>query len=316
MAWWLRALVPALLLAAELGFLTDRTSCSSLSIRRPKGHTVPGLDRRTEGSWTQPFFFVQLADPQFGMFEENKSWEKEVALLERAVEAINRLRPRFVMVTGDMTNQSPDGDVYRRQAAAYLRVLRGIDASIPVLHVPGNHDLGNRPTAKALEAYRRRFGDDWYSFWVGGVCCIALDSALYYDPSALPRQQARQEAWLRRELRAARDAGARQILVFQHHPWFLRDAQDADAYEVIPRERRLPALDLLREAGVTAVFAGHYHQNADARYGPLEIVVNGPVGRPLGKDPSGLRIVEVYGDRVVHRYFGLDNVPHLPPPLR
>ena len=40
-----------------------------------------------------------------------------------------------------------------------------------------------------------------------------------------------------------------------------------------------------------------------------EIVATGPLGKPLRKDPSGVRIVEVYKDRLVHRYYPLDAVP-------
>ena len=39
------------------------------------------------------------------------------------------------------------------------------------------------------------------------------------------------------------------------------------------------------------------------------MVISGPVGFPLADDPSGLRIVKVYDDRVEHEYFGMDDVP-------
>ena len=39
------------------------------------------------------------------------------------------------------------------------------------------------------------------------------------------------------------------------------------------------------------------------------MVISGPVGFHLGDDPSGLRIVKVYDDRVEHQYFGMDDVP-------
>ncbi len=41
----------------------------------------------------------------------------------------------------------------------------------------------------------------------------------------------------------------------------------------------------------------------------LEMVTTGPVGKPLGDDPSGLRVVKVFSDRIEHRYYGLDDVP-------
>ena len=57
------------------------------------------------------------------------------------------------------------------------------------------------------------------------------------------------------------------------------------------------------------MFAGHYHGNAAGRDGRLEMVTTGPVGKPLRKDPSGLRIVEVYSGSLRHAYYSLQEVP-------
>ncbi len=43
--------------------------------------------------------------------------------------------------------------------------------------------------------------------------------------------------------------------------------------------------------------------------GSLEIITSGPVGRPLGKDPSGVRIVRAGLDGLEHVYFDLYAVP-------
>ena len=51
----------------------------------------------------RPFFFVQITDPQLG-FKEKDSMEQGVKLLTETVEAINRIHPAFVVVTGDMIN--------------------------------------------------------------------------------------------------------------------------------------------------------------------------------------------------------------------
>ncbi len=39
------------------------------------------------------------------------------------------------------------------------------------------------------------------------------------------------------------------------------------------------------------------------------MVTTGPVGKPLGDDPSGLRIVRVGEAGLDHAYFALDEVP-------
>ena len=51
----------------------------------------------------KPFFFVQITDPQLG-FKEKNTMEAGVKLLTETVEAINRIHPAFVIVTGDMIN--------------------------------------------------------------------------------------------------------------------------------------------------------------------------------------------------------------------
>jgi len=66
---------------------------------------------------------------------------------------------------------------------------------------------------------------------------------------------------------------------------------------------------LFGDAGVRYVFAGHYHRNALARDQKLEMVTTGPVGKPLGADPSGFRVVIVTRDSVIHRYYPLDSLP-------
>ena len=76
-----------------------------------------------------------------------------------------------------------------------------------------------------------------------------------------------------------------------------------------PEVRREKIVEILMEYGATYAFAGHWHKNAYAEYGPLNVVASGAVGYPLGIDPSGLRIVKVYPDHVEHEYYGLDDVP-------
>lgn len=50
------------------------------------------LIAQEKGSDT-PWFFIQLSDPQFGMFEKNEGFAKETVLYEKAVAEINRLKP-------------------------------------------------------------------------------------------------------------------------------------------------------------------------------------------------------------------------------
>lgn len=47
--------------------------------------------------------FIQMSDPQFGMFTKNASFEHETVNLEFAIAHANRLKPAFVVITGDPT---------------------------------------------------------------------------------------------------------------------------------------------------------------------------------------------------------------------
>ncbi|MCA9160507.1 MAG: metallophosphoesterase [Planctomycetales bacterium] len=272
--------------------------------------TFKTFDPQREQTWQHPYFFMQLADTQYGFFNENKSFEQEVALVEKAVEHINRLHPRFVIVCGDLTNATPEHARYRAQVAQYKHDFSKVDSDIPLVCVCGNHDVGNRPTPSSIASYQENFGDDYFSFWTGGVFNIVLNSSVLKDPSGAPDVLAAQQVWLSQQLAVARDIGPNHIFLFQHHPLFLTQADEPDQYFNIPLERRTPLLDQLKQANVRAVFAGHYHRNAYGLAGDVEMVTTGPVGRPLGEDPSGFRIVSVYETKIEHKYWAMDEVPH------
>ena len=89
----------------------------------------------------------------------------------------------------------------------------------------------------------------------------------------------------------------------------MKRPDEPDQYFNIPLERRTQYLELFAAAGVRAIFAGHYHRNAGGWAGGLEMVTTGPVGRPLGDDPSGFRIVRFGEHGLDHAYFALDTIP-------
>jgi len=251
------------------------------------------------------FFFVQLSDPQFGMFTADGDFAQETANFEFAVAAINRLKPSFVMITGDLTNKAGDP----AQIAEYERIRARVAPGIAIHDMPGNHDLGNVPTPASVAAYRARRGPDHYVFQYKTLTGIVLDSTVIHTPDNVPQLLAEQDAWLRAELARARTSNARHIVVFQHHPWFLQTADEADGYFNIPRVRRDPLLTLFRESGVRLLVSGHYHQNAVATAGEIEAVTTAPVGKPLGTARSGLRAFLVTDRAITHRYFEFGNLP-------
>lgn len=254
----------------------------------------------------EPFFFIQLSDPQFGMFTENTNFTQETANFEFAVATVNRLKPAFVIVTGDLVNRPGDTG----QITEYRRILSKLDKSIPVYDVAGNHDVENVPTPESIAAYTNRFGPDYYTFRHGGFVGVVLNSSVIHSPQKALSHLETQERWLVAELEKARAEKARHIVVFQHHPWCLSSANETNQYFNIPIERRSRYFALFHKYGVNYAFCGHYHRNAFARDGKLEIVTTGPVGKPLGKDASGIRVAIVRDERIEHRYYEFGQIPN------
>lgn len=265
-------------------------------------------------AWPQqsPWFFAVLSDPQMGMYANNRNFAQETANFEFAIANLNRLHPRFVVICGDLVNRSGDA----AEIAEYKRILAELDPTIPVYNVAGNHDVGNEPTSATVDAYRGTFGRDYYAFMAPGILGIILDSNLIRSPESAPDAAREQEAWLEKTLAAAKSDSTRQLIVFQHIPYFIHDPNEAVNYFNIPKPARRTYLDLLEKAGVSYVFAGHLHYPVSSVDGALTEIVSGAVGKPLGQSASGLRIVRMDGQKLETRWYCLGRVPNMIDPAQ
>ena len=261
------------------------------------------------------FFFIQMSDPQLGLYASRAraadprtgvtGFAYETERYEKAIAAANRLRPGFVVVTGDLVQDPSDP----AQIDEFIRINGMLDDSIPLHLVAGNCDVGVAPTSSLIGRFRERFGDDNYSFDHGGVHFVVLDSSVAFDPTHVPREWDRLTQFLESDLSRSSGEGSGRTVVFMHHPLFGEHSGEEDSSMAIPLGRRRILLDMLHTGGVSAVFAGHWHRNNYAADGDLEMVTSAAVGVPLGDDPSGIRVVKVYDDRIEHSYYGLDEVP-------
>ena len=102
------------------------------------------------------WFFVQLSDTQFGMYTKDADFRQETANYQFALAALNRWKPRFAIVCGDLVNKPGD----TAQVDEYLRLSRTLDPAVTLYHVAGNHDVGNEPGPTQLAFYRKRIGRD------------------------------------------------------------------------------------------------------------------------------------------------------------
>lgn len=257
---------------------------------------------------TAPFFFIQMSDPQFGMYTSDTNFTQETANFEFAIATANRLHPAFVVITGDLTNKAGDP----AQIAEFRRIATKLDPSIRLYNVSGNHDLKNKPTPATVAAYIKTFGPDHYVFHHGDFTGIVLNSTIIDSSVNVPKESAAQEAWLRTELAKAQQAGARHIVVFQHHSWFLKRADESDDWYNIPTAIRTRYLVLFHQYGVEALFSGHYHGSAVSADGNILAVTTGAVGRPFFGErlESGMRIVTVTDSGITHQFYPLSNLPN------
>jgi 3',5'-cyclic AMP phosphodiesterase CpdA len=260
---------------------------------------------------SSPFFFIHLSDPQFGLFEVRGAAPgdgtfPETELYEKAIAAANRLKPAFVVITGDLVQDSADDG----QHTELMRITGQLNDDIPIYFTTGNCDVGNTPTPESLRAYREKFGHENFSWDADGSHFIALNSSICLDPSEVPGEWDSLVEFLGSDL-DSHSADSKHTMIFMHHPLFGKAADEPDdGIAIIPQERRAVILDLLRKHNVSGVFSGHWHRNNYATDGDMLMVISAPVGFPIADDPSGLRIVKVYDDRIEHEYFGMDDVPN------
>ena len=263
---------------------------------------------------TEPFFFIQLSDPQLGLTAEKKDVSKEeglareVAQFESAIAEANRLRPDFVVVTGDLCHHNLD----QVEVAEVKRIAGGLDPAIPIYWTTGNRDSGcddGVPIPSMLAKYRQEFGDDYYSFDHKGTTFIAISSTVIFDPSQTRDEWDAQSEFIKTELEASVERGAANRIIFTHHPLFTDDPNEEDAPANLPLARRKPLLGLFHKFDVSAVFAGHLHQNNYAKDGEMLMIATTAVGMQAGDDDPGYRVVKVLPNGIEHQYYPFTSGP-------
>ena len=247
-----------------------------------------------------PFFFLQLSDPQFGFIDNNKSISAETEAMNKAVTAINQLKPPFVVITGDFVNNSKSKD----QIAAYKSMIAQIDSSVKVYMIPGNHDIGKVSRA-SIDNYKKNYGEPHFSFRYGDCAFIGIDSNIIKEEDK--EREEVQFKWLEQELQKTKDA--RFKFVFTHCSVFLKRMDEPVNYSNFSLPMREKYVRLFQKYGVNAIFAGHLHNNAYGKVGNMEMITIGPVGKVLGTGYQGMNLVKVYPDRFISEFIALNQLP-------
>ena len=247
-----------------------------------------------------PFFFLQLSDPQFGFMDNNKSISAETEAMNKAVTAINQLKPPFVVITGDFVNNSKS----KEQIAAYKSMIAQIESSVKVYMIPGNHDIGKVSRA-SIDNYKKNYGETHFSFRYGDCAFIGIDSNIIKEEDK--EREEVQFKWLEQELQKTKDA--RFKFVFTHCSVFLKRMDEPVNYSNFSLPMREKYVRLFQKYGVNAIFAGHLHNNAYGKVGNMEMITIGPVGKVLGTGYQGMNLVKVYPDRFISEFIALNQFP-------
>jgi len=189
---------------------------------------------------------------------------------------IDASRPDLVINSGDV---SWDGPISRDD----LKYAKELHAALPVScrYLPGNHDIGDNPTAvdvapshpaneKDRDAFIAVFGEDRWQFEAAGWRFIGLNSLIMN--TGIP-SEAEQMDWLTSQLSGA---NGKPIALFLHKPLFLETPEDPEmpdtAIRYVPQPVRAQLVKMLGAHDVRLVASGHVHQRRDFTYGRMRHV--------------------------------------------
>jgi len=159
-----------------------------------------------------------------------------------------------------------------------LEFAKELHAALPVdcRYLPGNHDIGDNPTAvgaapshmaneKDCAVFIEMFAEDRWQFDAAGWRFIGLNSLIMN--TGIPRE-VEQEEWLQSQLSRA---NGKPIALFLHKPLFLMTPDDPEesgtAIRYVPQPVRARLVEMLGAHDVRLVASGHVHQRRDFTYG-------------------------------------------------
>ena len=247
---------------------------------------------------------IQISDPQLGFFEDNIGFEKELEHLDLAIRYLNQQQPQLVVFSGDLVHAHPDNPLYSLQAEAVLAKLQSIDSSIPYLITNGNHDIGNEPSAESIKLFQSFFGHE-FNLWSNDLMeIITFNSQLFAMNVCLKQQQNYAMNWLKKALETPKKASFR--FLFMHHPLFIETIEEDTSYLAIAKEHRKQLLSIIAQGNIDACFSGHLHQNHLLEVQGIPFITTSSLGKPLGKDPSGIRKIECNSKQWSHEFCPLE----------
>lgn len=189
----------------------------------------------------------------------------------RVSEHIDATRPDLVINSGDISFDGPTN----RSDLEFAKELH--DAlPVPCRHLPGNHDIGDNPTAvgpvpkqpateKERQNYLSVIGEDRWRFDAAGWTFIGLNSLIMNTGI---ESEAEQFGWLASELGSI---NGRPVALFLHKPLYLNTPDDPEtegtAIRFVPQPRRRNLIEMFAAVDLRLVASGHVHQRRDFTFG-------------------------------------------------
>ncbi len=266
--------------------------------------------------------FAVITDTHYAVNPDGNGDHPYAAPLRQTMADVQAAGADFIIHLGDLVNSFPSAPEH----AAEVKLARdGLGASrMPIYAVPGNQDVGNKPSLTAarfaanrirkewVDAYLQQFKTDYHKIDQAGCRIILLNSALFNSGLAREREQ---WARLQADLESAKDL---KIILGFHTPlfWYHPDDPGANDTEILDQPVRGQVLGLLRKHKVRAVFTGRTHQPIVNTYGNT-LLLTAPsttYGRAFGFYPGhkeittapakrGYLLVRVYdNDLIVNRF--------------
>ena len=224
----------------------------------------------------EEFTVIQMCDTQLGM----GGYEHDVDAFNKAVLEINAMAPDLVVICGDLVDR-PDAKSFKD-----FNEIRA-KFTVPCYPAPGNHDVGQMPTAATLANYRKVVGDDYYAVEHKGYNFLIVNTQLWKKD--VPEASAKHQAWFSKTLKESHAKGNMNIVV-GHYPIFVDTPDEEEQYYNLPMPFRQELMTLCKEQGVVAYMTGHAHKNIVREFEGIPMVVSATSSRNFDGAPMGYRV--------------------------
>lgn len=253
---------------------------------------------------SMPFRVVAYGDSRFHDPRDTEAANPAARLA--LVQAIARVDPAFVCLTGDIVYNGYDGNdwkIWDSETSTWR------EKNIPVFPALGNHDLHGEEKV-ALANYFQRFPDlnhsRYYSVRAANVLLLVLDSSQDEVSGA-------QGQWLAHELDNVPSAADFVFIVLHHPPY--TSSSDAKllggGHSARPREQALARMLEDRQSHSRfrfVVFSGHVHNYERHEHGGVTYLVSGGAGAhayPIPRAPD-----DPFQSKEVNYHYLLVEVDH------